>query len=138
MGLAAFGCSQYSDRAAAPVMPAGSPPASPRAAPPPSSAPQPAGAEVRAVFTDSDRVLYQDCINKTMRGLESPGVPADRVKILRDAFGAMTKDELFLKEAEKMGLEISLIRGEDMNRDVEETVRDKRLMEMYRTITEVK
>jgi tripartite-type tricarboxylate transporter receptor subunit TctC len=68
----------------------------------------------------------------------APGVPADRVKILRDAFGAMTKDELFLKEAEKMGLEISLIRGEDMNRDVEETVRDKRLMEMYRTITEVK
>jgi tripartite-type tricarboxylate transporter receptor subunit TctC len=68
----------------------------------------------------------------------APGVPADRVKILRDAFSAMTKDELFLKEAEKMGLEISLIRGEDMNRDVEETIRDKRLMEMYRTITEVK
>jgi len=68
----------------------------------------------------------------------APGVPADRVKILRDAFSAMTKDELFLKEAEKMGLEISLIRGEDMNRDVEGTIRDKRLMEMYRTITEVK
>ena len=65
-------------------------------------------------------------------------MPADRVKILRDAFAALSKDELFLKESEKMGLEISLIRGEDMNRDVEETVRDKRLMEMYRTITEVK
>ena len=30
-----------------------------------------------------------------------PGVPPDRVKILRDAFAAMTKDEQFLKEAEK-------------------------------------
>ena len=67
-----------------------------------------------------------------------PGVPADRVKILRDAFAAMTKDEQFVKEAEKMGLETTLIRGEEMNRDVEATIRDKRLMEMYRTITEVK
>lgn len=67
-----------------------------------------------------------------------PGVPADRVKILRDAFAAMTKDEAFIKEADKMGLEIGLIRGEDMNRDIEATIRDKRLMEMYKTITEVK
>jgi tripartite-type tricarboxylate transporter receptor subunit TctC len=67
-----------------------------------------------------------------------PGVPDDRVAILRDAFAAMTRDELYRKEAEKMGLEISLIRGEDMNRDVEVTVSDKRLMAMYRTITEVK
>ena len=67
-----------------------------------------------------------------------PGVPADRVKILRDAFAAMTKDELFIKESSKMGLEIDLIRGEEMNRDIEATVRDKRLMEMYKTITSVK
>jgi hypothetical protein len=57
---------------------------------------------------------------------------------LRDSFAAMAKDELFLKEAEKMGLEIELIRGETMNRDIEATVRDKRLMDMYRQITEVK
>ncbi|HEX2930969.1 MAG TPA: tripartite tricarboxylate transporter substrate-binding protein, partial [Candidatus Binatia bacterium] len=31
-----------------------------------------------------------------------PGVPADRVKILRDSFAAITKDELFQKEAEKL------------------------------------
>ena len=67
-----------------------------------------------------------------------PGVPADRVKVLRDAFAAMTKDEQFLKDAEKMQAEIALIRGEDMNRDIEATLQDKRLMEMYRTITEVK
>jgi tripartite-type tricarboxylate transporter receptor subunit TctC len=67
-----------------------------------------------------------------------PGVPADRVKILRDAFAAMTKDEQFLKDAEKMQAEIALIRGEDMNRDIEATLQNKRLMEMYRTIAEVK
>ena len=67
-----------------------------------------------------------------------PGTPPDRVKILRDAFARMTKDEQFLKEADKMGLEISLIRGEEMNRNIEATVRDKRLMDMYKQITEVK
>ncbi|MGH7816935.1 MAG: Bug family tripartite tricarboxylate transporter substrate binding protein, partial [Candidatus Binatia bacterium] len=67
-----------------------------------------------------------------------PGVPAERVKILRDAFAAMTKDEQFIKESEKLGLEIGLIRGEEMNRDIEATIRDKRLMEMYKTITTVK
>jgi hypothetical protein len=50
----------------------------------------------------------------------------------------MTKDEQFLKDAEKMQAEIALIRGEDMNRDIEATLQNKRLMEMYRTITEVK
>lgn len=67
-----------------------------------------------------------------------PGVPADRVKILRDAFAAMTKDEAFLKEAEKLGLEVDLIRGEDMNRDIESTLRDKRLMDLYRMIASAK
>lgn len=67
-----------------------------------------------------------------------PGVPADRVKILRDAFAAMTQDEHFQKEAEKLGLEVDLIRGEDMNRDIEGTLRDKRLMDLYRMIASAK
>jgi tripartite-type tricarboxylate transporter receptor subunit TctC len=67
-----------------------------------------------------------------------PAVPADRVKILRDAFAAMTKDEQFLKEAEKQGMEVELIRGEDLNRDIEETLRDKRLMDLYRMIASAK
>jgi tripartite-type tricarboxylate transporter receptor subunit TctC len=67
-----------------------------------------------------------------------PGVPAERVKIWRDAFAAMTKDELFKKESEKLGLEIDLIRGEEMNRDIEATLRDKRLMELYRMISSAK
>ena len=67
-----------------------------------------------------------------------PGVPADRVKTLRDAFAAMTKDDQFQKEAEKLGLEIDLIRGEEMNRDIEGTLRDKRLMDLYRMIASAK
>lgn len=67
-----------------------------------------------------------------------PGMPADRLKQMRDAFAAMTKDEQFHKEADKLGLELGLIRGEEMNRDVEATVRDKRLMELYKTITTAK
>jgi hypothetical protein len=43
-----------------------------------------------------------------------------------------------LKEAEKIGLEVGLIRGEDLNRDIESTLRDKRLMDLYRTIASVK
>ncbi len=67
-----------------------------------------------------------------------PGVPPERVKELRDAFAAMTKDEEFLKEASKIGLEVGLIRGEDLNRDIENTLRDKRMMDLYRMIAAVK
>ena len=63
-----------------------------------------------------------------------PGVPPERVKVLRDAFAAMTQDPAFLKEAEKIGLEIGLTRGEDLNRDIESTVGDKELMGIYRKI----
>ena len=44
----------------------------------------------------------------------------------------------FQKEAEKLGLEIDLIRGEEMNRDIEGTLRDKRLMDLYRMIASAK
>jgi hypothetical protein len=42
------------------------------------------------------------------------------------------QDELSLKESGKLGLEVGLIRGADMDRDIQETVRDKRLMDLYR------
>ncbi len=44
--------------------------------------------------------------------LAPPGVPADRVKVLRDAFNAMMVDPEFLAEAEKAKLEIELVPGE--------------------------
>ncbi len=67
-----------------------------------------------------------------------PGVPPERVKILRDAFAATAKDEPFVKEAEKLGLEVGLIPGEDLNRDLEATLRDKRLIDLYRMISSAK
>jgi tripartite-type tricarboxylate transporter receptor subunit TctC len=63
-----------------------------------------------------------------------PGVPSERVKVLRDAFARMTQDPQFLKEGEKIGLEIGFTRGEDLNRDIESTVGDKEIMGIYRKI----
>jgi surface antigen len=68
VALTVFGCAQDAERSAAPAPPAASPPpASPSAAPSLPWTPTAAGAELRAAFTESDRALYQDCINKTMR-----------------------------------------------------------------------
>ena len=63
-----------------------------------------------------------------------PGVPAERVKSLRDGFAELAQDSRFRDEAEKLGIETGSIRGEEMNRLVEATVRDKVLMEVYRKI----
>jgi tripartite-type tricarboxylate transporter receptor subunit TctC len=43
-----------------------------------------------------------------------PGLPADRVKILRDAFMKMVADEAFLADAKKRGLEPDPIKGEEL------------------------
>jgi tripartite-type tricarboxylate transporter receptor subunit TctC len=44
----------------------------------------------------------------------SPGVPSERVKILRDAFMKAASDPAFVAEANKKQLEIEPIRGEDL------------------------
>jgi len=50
------------------------------------------------------------------RGLAvGPGVPADRVAALRDAFDAMVKDEAFLADAKKRGLAISPRNYKELN-----------------------
>jgi hypothetical protein len=46
----------------------------------------------------------------------------------------MTQDPQFLKEGEKIGLEIGLTRGEELNRDIDSTVGDKEIMGIYRKI----
>jgi tripartite-type tricarboxylate transporter receptor subunit TctC len=43
-----------------------------------------------------------------------PGVPADRVEMLRRAFDATMKDPAFLAEAEKLGTEIDPLTGEQV------------------------
>jgi tripartite-type tricarboxylate transporter receptor subunit TctC len=45
-----------------------------------------------------------------------PGVPADRVKELRDAFDATMRDPGFLAEIERRNLHVDPVRGEEMTR----------------------
>jgi len=48
-----------------------------------------------------------------------PDVPADRAKALQDAFMATHKDPAYLAEAEKVGIEVSPINGEEIRRLIE-------------------
>jgi tripartite-type tricarboxylate transporter receptor subunit TctC len=63
-----------------------------------------------------------------------PGVPPARVKILRDAFVAMFKDAEFQKDIDKHGWNDELIRGEDLNKKVEELVHNETAMGFFRKI----
>ena len=45
-----------------------------------------------------------------------PGIPADRVKVLRAAFDAMLKDREFLAEIEKSGQEFYPASGEEVQK----------------------
>ena len=49
-----------------------------------------------------------------------PGVPADRVKALRDAFDATMKDAAFLEAAKREGLDIDPVSGEQLQKIVNE------------------
>jgi tripartite-type tricarboxylate transporter receptor subunit TctC len=51
-----------------------------------------------------------------------PGVPADRLAILRKAFQATLRDKVFLAEAEKLQLDIDAISAEDITQLVRGTV----------------
>ena len=46
--------------------------------------------------------------------LAPPDIPAERVRVLRNAFAATLKNPDFLKEAEKAALEIDLVTGEEV------------------------
>ncbi len=48
--------------------------------------------------------------------LAPPGVPAERVKLLRDALEAVMRDEAFLAEVERRNLQVSPVFGEEMTR----------------------
>jgi tripartite-type tricarboxylate transporter receptor subunit TctC len=63
-----------------------------------------------------------------------PGVPPDRAKILRDAFAAMFKDKEFQQDVDKLGWNDELVRGEDLNKKVEELIHNETAMGFFRTI----
>jgi tripartite-type tricarboxylate transporter receptor subunit TctC len=54
--------------------------------------------------------------------LTAPGVPAERVEILRKAFAAMTKDPDYLKDSAQANLDVQLVEGEKIQKIVEELV----------------
>jgi tripartite-type tricarboxylate transporter receptor subunit TctC len=51
-----------------------------------------------------------------------PGVPADRVKIMRDAFNKTIKDPAFLAEAERRRLDIDPSGGEELDKIAKEVM----------------
>ena len=62
------------------------------------------------------------------------GFPADRAKILRDAFAAMFKDKDFQQDVDKLGWNDELIRGEDLNKKVDALVHNESAMGFFRKI----
>jgi tripartite-type tricarboxylate transporter receptor subunit TctC len=74
---------------------------------------------------DQDRAIFKLLSASSTIGrpvFTSPGVPAERVKALRDAFDAMIKDPVFLAEAAKEHFDINPIAGEEMQKIVAEIV----------------
>lgn len=65
-----------------------------------------------------DKQLFELAFAEQVMGrpfLAPPGVPADRVKALRDAFDVTMKDKAYLAEADKQKLEINPVRGARIN-----------------------
>jgi tripartite-type tricarboxylate transporter receptor subunit TctC len=69
--------------------------------------------------SDDDRLLIALIMSGTEFGrplAAPPGVPAERVQALRDAFGAMVKDRAFLAEAATSRIEVNAVSGEELQR----------------------
>ena len=68
--------------------------------------------------TPADKQLFEIAFAEQVMGrpfLLGPGVPADRVKMLREAFDSTMKDKQFLAEAAKEGAEIDPVDGATIN-----------------------
>lgn len=65
-------------------------------------------------------MLASGALGRPMLG--SPGIPPDRVKILREAFDKTMKDPEFLAEIKKRKYELEPTRGEDLERTVKESM----------------
>jgi tripartite-type tricarboxylate transporter receptor subunit TctC len=74
---------------------------------------------------DEDRALLKLLSASSTIGrpvFTAPGVPAERVKALRDAFDTMVKDPVFLAEAGKEHFDINPVSGADMQKIVTDIV----------------
>ena len=69
--------------------------------------------------TDEDKAILRLIFARQVMAwpfLAPPGVPTDRVEVLRKAFLATLQDKAFLAEADKAGLEITPVAGADIQR----------------------
>jgi tripartite-type tricarboxylate transporter receptor subunit TctC len=65
-------------------------------------------------------VLASGTLGRPMLG--TPGIPADRVKILRDAFNATMKDAEFLAELDKRQFDLDPVSGDELEKIVKEVM----------------
>ena len=73
--------------------------------------------------TDEQKQIFKLIFARQVLGrpfLAPPGVPADRVAALRQAFMDTMKDPEFLAEADKMKLEITAVSGQELQKIVQE------------------
>src|SRR6185312_2422586 len=76
--------------------------------------------------TDEEKQIFQLVFARQPMGrpfLAPPGIPADRVAVLRKAFMDTLSDKQFLAEAEKMKLEINPVSGEAVQKIVQDVYR---------------
>ncbi len=92
------------------------------------------------VNSEDDKAVVNLIISGTRLGTPlafAGGVPADRLATMRAAFLSMTKDPEFLKEAEKLKMEVDPVTGEAMQKIVAEVLATpKHLAAKARTILE--
>jgi tripartite-type tricarboxylate transporter receptor subunit TctC len=73
--------------------------------------------------TDEERAILRLIFARQVMAwpfLAPPGTPSDRVNVLRKAFMATMQDKDFLAEADKAGLEITPVAGEDIQKLVQQ------------------
>lgn len=66
---------------------------------------------------DSERQMFELMYSRERYGrlfVTPPGLPAERLRALRDSFDATLRDKDFLAEAEKSNTDIELVRGEEL------------------------
>src|SRR5262249_30041399 len=74
---------------------------------------------VELTQTDEQRAILSAVVNAAEVGsafFTTPGVPADRLDVLRRAFDATMKDPKFLAEVERTRLSVNPISGEEMQK----------------------
>ena len=76
-------------------------------------------------------LLAPDDLGRSLFG--PPGIPADRIKVLREGFMKMMKDPDVLAEAQKKGLEPNPISGDEMEGLVKELVQPAEVIQRMKT-----